>query len=113
MFVDTTITNIKVMGEPKSAVFYISCSPKGGEGFAFQFCETLACFNGLTSDEVKSYILKRIGEIIEETLDSRQQLDVNNKWLAREQLIDKSYRFTLVEEPIEGQDKFVVEKESS
>lgn len=92
MFVDIAITDIKVMGEPKAAVFYVSCQPESGEAFELQFCETLAYFRGLPRDDIENRLLARIGGTVKESLESRQELGPGNEWPARKRLVGKGFR---------------------
>lgn len=92
MIANITINSIEIMGE-RSAVLIVTCQTedKPEETFQLQFSELLSRFSGMTREEIKDLVIERIKEGIEETVNSRKQLNAAKEWLPAEDLAGKNF----------------------
>lgn len=87
MIVDVTIKHIQVLGNPKSINLLIHCKTETGKEFEFQLSESLSFLKGKNLKAIKEHLLKRVGKLIKENIESETEVDENGKWK-----LDKDFR---------------------
>lgn len=97
MFVDITVNDIKVMGLPKTAVFYLACQPELGNSFDIQYTAMLSEFKGKSPSEARNQILAELRDILRVTIEAEAELDENKEWRLKAEVIDKGFRLDLGE----------------